>query len=300
VKFVATRTSNIIKAVASPVTTPLKMVGKAIYDKSPKILKDSFDTVGSAISQLKPSNLKKTAIDSYRNTKEKSKIIASEHEINQAQSFRRMGSNYKPDENQRFRDNRKGLEEIIKKIDSSSSKNPANKSILEELNAEQRIFFQKEMNKKIAEIKDRVMADSNDDSKKTSPEEVKELISKLDKLEKLPNIIFNSKKDADTLMATFDQSSKDYLDDIYNKAKNSSMIQNAISASFGSTTNTDDSVVFANQLKSSDDSSEALKSRITTQYGENNLSTIIQDTHEKFKDAATQKDELAKQLKRFT
>jgi hypothetical protein len=207
-----------------------------------------------------------------------------------------MGTNFKPDENQRFRDNRKSLEEVIKKIDSSSSKDPANKSILEELNNEQRIFFQNEMNKKIIEIKDQFLKDYKDPSKQKTLKELEGLKKKTEILEKLPNIIFNSKDKADEIMSTFDQSHKDYLDDIYNKAKNFQKNQDSISATDNTQSRTSidnqaDSVSFDNKTDQENKSPDYIK------YGENNLSTQIQDMHEKFIETSTLKKELEDKIK---
>jgi hypothetical protein len=208
---------------------------------------------------------KKTGIAQlYQNAKDKSDIIQSEHDRNQIESYRRIGEQYKPNKDARFRDNKKDLEELVKKIDQCPK--DEEKTIFENLTKKQRLIFQKEINAKIDDMINDMK--EPDQSIKGNKEEADEKIAKI---QQLKNVIFLD----DNQIAKLDPEIKKIIEDANSSARSfidlESLDYNGISSLSNNSPNMDS----ANFDPNNNTNFDSIK------YGENNIATQILDSHMK-------------------
>jgi type IV secretory pathway VirB6-like protein len=261
------------------VTVPTKLIAKTvklvaklpiIIVTSPKLLlsekqREKIGNIGVLkFVKDKYSNFNKSVQDKYDETLEKSREIKSEHDKNQIESYRRIGEQYKPNKDARFRDNKKDLEELVKKIDQCPK--DEEKTIFENLTKKQRLIFQKEINAKIDDMINDIK--EPDQSIKGNKEEADEKIAKI---QQLKNVIFLD----DNQIAKLDPEIKKIIEDANSSARSfidlESLDYNGISSLSNNSPNMDS----ANFDPNNNTNFDSIK------YGENNIATQILDSHMK-------------------
>jgi type IV secretory pathway VirB6-like protein len=250
------------------VTVPTKLIAKTVklVAKLTIIIVTSPKLLVSEKRREKIGNIGvlKFVKDKYDETLEKSREIKSEHNKNQIESYLRIGKEYKPNKDARFRDNKKDLEELVKKIDETSKNIPMEdkKTIFENLDENKRLIFQKEINKNINEMIDNL---KNPDG--TIKDDKKLVEEELTKIQQLKNAIFLANEDIEKL----DPKVKDILDRL--KPSQLKVPQGTDSVSFDPSNNVsgEDSVSFDQNNSNAN----------SVQYGENNIATQILDSHMK-------------------
>lgn len=248
VKAITVPTKIVAKVTKSSVAIPLKILA---YPFKKLITKLSLEKYVDKV------NFKKFAEDKYQDLLKKSDQIVSEHQKNQVESYQRIALQYKPNEDARFRDNRKELEELIKKIDQSPKSEK--KTILEKLSEKQRINFQNQINVEILRRKDEILKlAQNPNHDPIELDKLRDTNSKI--MNALPNAIF-MKLDQENV-------DKDVLDFVNKAFKIAEAVKDV------------DSVTFTDGSSSPnvDPSASLLSSNKQKTYGENNLATQILDS----------------------